>query len=275
MVKRNAVAPGEAPPDSGHEREARQPSGNAQLGWYRRPSSWIAVGTAALVLAVAVAFAVTRSSQPQTNLASIRVSGIPSNVPTALAGLMSLSPEQHGNVTAPDFTLTDQHGSQVSLSSFRGHPVVLTFFDPRCVTMCPIMSQEFVEAERHLVRVQPRVVFVAVNVNRHALGVATVAAFTNEHKLNAIPTWHFLTGTLPTLKSIWHAYGIEVATRIVHGKWTVLHTTVDYFIGPQGKERFVAAPNADFKKTPTHLAYLPSGTSVKWGRGIALVARDT
>src|SRR5690348_3418209 len=33
-----------------------------------------------------------------------------------------------GGTAAPNFTLTDQNGNQVSLADLHGHPVVLTFF---------------------------------------------------------------------------------------------------------------------------------------------------
>jgi protein SCO1/2 len=234
---------------------------------------------AAVVLAGSAAFAVfawvqahSTASQRQTTLSAIRVSGIPATVPTRLASLMGLQPEKP--LTAPGFTLTDQAGRTVSLASFRGRPVVLTFFDPHCHTECPLVSQEFVDAEHDLSGAHTGVVFLAINVNRHALSVATVLAFSKEHELTTIPTWHFLTGSLPILRRLWREYGIEVATRIVHGHWTVLHTSIVFFISPQGQERYVAAPLADYHDTPTHRAYLPQLTLKAWGRGIALVTKS-
>jgi protein SCO1/2 len=41
--------------------------------------------------------------------------------------------------SAPHFTLVDQHGATVSLASFRGRPVVLTFVFAHCQTMCPFI----------------------------------------------------------------------------------------------------------------------------------------
>ena len=233
---------------------------------------------AAVVLAASAGFAAyawvrAHSTQAQqAGLSSIRAAGIPADVPTHLANLMSLQPTQP--LTAPNFTLTDQRGRTVSLSSFRGHPVVLTFFDPHCVAECPLVSQEFVDASHDLARAHTGVVYLAVNVNRHALSVATVLAFSTEHRLTTIPTWHFLTGSLQTLRQIWHGYGIEVVTRIVHGQWTVVHTSILLFISPRGKERFIAASNADYRSTPTHRVYLPELTLSAWGRGIALVVKS-
>jgi hypothetical protein len=53
-----------------------------------------------------------------------------------------------------------------------------------------------------------------------------------------------------------------------------VHTTIDFFIGPDGNERYVASPNADYHSTATHRAYLPAATYSAWGHGIALVAHD-
>ncbi|HUA94542.1 MAG TPA: SCO family protein [Acidimicrobiales bacterium] len=258
---------------SGTPDRGRRPS-PANGGWLKRNSWWIAMGTVAAIVAVFLGLFAARWHGSGTDVGSIRPSGIPSNVPTRVADLMELSPTGAQSKAAPDFTLTDQDGRRLSLSAFRGHPVVLTFLDPRCVTMCPIMAQEFVDAERHLRHADPNVVFLAVNVNRHALSVATVETFTKEHQLDTVRTWHFLTGTLTTLKRVWSHYGIQVSTQIVHGQWTVVHTDIDYFISPSGQDRFLASPGADYRNTATHKPYLPGTTYAAWGRGIALVASD-
>jgi hypothetical protein len=44
--------------------------------------------------------------------------------------------------------------------------------------------------------------------------------------------WRFLTGSLPELKHVWRAYGIEAA--VVNG--TIDHTPATYVIGPDGRE---------------------------------------
>src|SRR5262249_2795706 len=66
------------------------------------------------------------------------------------------------NFAAPGFTLTDQHGNQVSLASLRGKVVLLTFLDPVCTTDCPLIAQEFRAADAMLGTSAARVVMVAV-----------------------------------------------------------------------------------------------------------------
>ena len=51
----------------------------------------------------------------------------------------------------------------------------------------------------------------------------------------------------------------------------IVHTSIVYFIGPDGTERYVAAPMAD--RTSNGTAYLPASQIAAWGSGIALVAR--
>lgn len=41
---------------------------------------------------------------------------------------------------APNFQLTDQNGSPVNLSDFRGNVVVLTFMDSKCQDTCPLTA---------------------------------------------------------------------------------------------------------------------------------------
>jgi hypothetical protein len=52
----------------------------------------------------------------------------------------------------------------------------------------------------------------------------------------------------------------------------IVHTSVIYFIGPGGTERYIADPMADHTGSGT--AYLPAGQITAWGQGIALVARS-
>ena len=47
-----------------------------------------------------------------------------------------------GNVPAPDFRLTDQFGQPVSLSQFRGHPVIVTFLYTHCPDVCPLIADK-------------------------------------------------------------------------------------------------------------------------------------
>ncbi len=235
----------------------------------RRPGAvFVAAVVAALVLVAVAGYAVIRVLQHQDTAAVLRPSGIPASVSTSLADLMQLSPVP---VTrAPGFALTDQAGHQMSLAGLRGRVVVLEFMDPHCADICPIVSQEFISAYRDLGSRAARVVFVAVNVNRYHLRVADVAAFSGEQRLTTLPSWHFLTGPYPSLRAIWQAY--DEAVDAPGPDADVIHSSVMYFIDPQGRERFLASPMADH--TAGGASYLPAGQLSAWGQGIAMVARQ-
>ena len=227
--------------------------------------------TAGLLMALAAAgaglatYLVARPSNAAAQLP--RTSGIPASISTSLANLMQLSPLP--GTAAPGFTLTDQAGHTLSLSSFRGKAVVLEFMDPHCTDICPIVSQEFVDAYHELGPAASKVVFVAINVNAYHAAVTDMAAFSREHQLNTIPDWHFFTGPVPQLKTVWGDYHIDV--QAPNPNADIVHTSAVYFIDPQGRERFVGSPEVDHTKSGT--AFLPVRQIAQWGHGIAVLAR--
>jgi cytochrome oxidase Cu insertion factor (SCO1/SenC/PrrC family) len=195
-----------------------------------------------------------------------RPSGIPASFSLPTINLMGLSPVPAR--AAPGFRLTDQNGRTLALSSLRGKVVVLNFMDPHCTDICPLVSQEFVDAQRDLGKAAGQVIFAAVNVNQFFNRVSDVAAFSDEHQLSSIPSWHFFTGPLNSLQATWRDYNVAVAAP--NPKADIVHTSVMYFIGPGGRERYIAVPMDDH--TTSGAAYLPPGQIAAWGRGVAQVA---
>ncbi len=224
--------------------------------------------TALLIAAVAIpAYLVFRRDHGPL-AAQHRVSGIPASVSTSLANLMVLSPLP--GIRAPGFTLTDQNGHRLSLSSLHGKVVVLQFMDPHCTDICPIVSAEFVQAYHDLGPLASQVVFAAVNVNAYHARVQDMAEYTRAQALNTIPGWHFFTGPVPALKAVWRGYDIQVYAP--NPDADVEHTSAVYFIDPRGRERYLASPAVDHTRSGT--AYLPARQQIAWGHGIALVARQ-
>ncbi len=207
------------------------------------------------------------TARPAANSGPLRATGIPADVPTSLAQLMGLSTLP--NQPAPNFTLTDQHGRTISLADLHGRAVVLEFMDPYCVDICPIVSQEFIKAYHDLGPAAAGVVFVAVNVNRYHHDVASVAAYSQAHRLNGLPSWHFLTGSPSALRKVWRDYHVSVTAPSRNAD--VIHTSLAYFIDPSGLERYIAFPMVDHR---AGVAYLPAGPMSRWGRGISLVSKS-
>jgi len=219
-----------------------------------------------VVFATVFAFAVTKLGA-RNSTPPMRPTGIPASVNTRLATLMQLSPVPLA--AAPGFTLADQSGKPISLASFRGHTVVLTFMDSHCTDICPLVSREFIDANSDLGSLARNVVFIAVNVNPYHHGIADVASFSRAQRLDSIRSWHFVTGSVHSLRTAWANY--QVMVQAPSRNADVIHSSLIYFIDPQGKERYVAAPTVSH--TANGAAYLPPGQLASWGRGIALVAR--
>jgi cytochrome oxidase Cu insertion factor (SCO1/SenC/PrrC family) len=243
-------------------------SDTTKMSWMRRSPGLLLIGALAFLVVISgfVAIAAFRYRNQQNQVP--RLTGIPSSVSSSLADLMALSPLP--STTAPDFSLVNQNGHTLALSSLRGRAVVMEFMDTHCIDICPIVSQEFVDANHDLGASHSRVIFVAVNVNQYHARVADVATFSQEHQLNTIPSWHFLTGSANALKSVWKSYGIDVVARGPNAD--VVHSSEIFFIDPSGHERFLANPVVDH--TSSGASYLPGGQITSWGRGIALTARS-
>src|SRR5690242_19451287 len=236
----------------------------------RRRRMWIILGVTAVLLIglnAYAAFAVI-STRNQTAGANLRPSGIPANISTSLANIMQLSPVP--GVRAPGFTLTDQNGRTMTLASLRGKVVVLEFMDPHCTDICPIVSQEFVDAYHKLGARASKVVFAAINVNQYHATVANMAAFSNAQRLNTIPGWHFFTGPVPALQTTWRDYNVEVSAP--NPDADIIHTSAVYFIDAQGRERYLASPMVEHTANGT--SYLPLAQISDWAGGIARLATD-
>jgi cytochrome oxidase Cu insertion factor (SCO1/SenC/PrrC family) len=258
-----SATPGQQSADGGADKPGQQDPGPGKpAGSGGRLLVLGAIAVVATVAVAAAAFVVLRHK----GAAAPRPSGIPASVSTSLANEMLLTPLPHDQ--APGFTLTDQAGKTMPLSALHGKVVVLEFMDPHCTDICPIVSQEFVDAYHKLGPAAHNVAFVAVNVNQYHASVADMAAYSRQEALNTIPSWHFFTGPTPALKTVWRDYNIAV--QAPNPNADIIHTSALYFIDAQGREAFLASPMVDHTKKGT--AFLPAKQVAQWATGIALIA---
>ncbi len=173
--------------------------------------------------------------------------------------IMALTRIDNPTVQAPDFQLEDQYGKKTSLSDLKGKNIVIEFMDPKCTDICPIVSQEFIQANRFLGENAKDVEFLGVNVNQYFEAPSDVFAFSKEQGLIQLQNWHFLTGTTPELKQVWANYGVQV---IPNPSGDVKHSSFVFFIDQNGTERYLAHP-LDEKSTIT-----------EWAHGIAYVVNQ-
>jgi cytochrome oxidase Cu insertion factor (SCO1/SenC/PrrC family) len=204
---------------------------------------WAIWGTAALVgLGAGIGLIVLRSSSPA---ASTPMMG---GAATTWAA---------GEQKAPAFRLRDQSGKPVSLDSYRGRPLIVTFLDPLCRNYCPVEASRLNDVVHSLPPAsRPAIVAVSVNV----FGNAPRYLVQDMHKWKLGSEFRWGVGTPSQLSSVWKRYDIGVldqAKKIagveVHD---IVHTEAAYIVDANGYERalylwpFTAA---DVKATLTAL----------------------
>ena len=155
--------------------------------------------------------------------------------PSSGAGATMRGPAVNGDAVwkagtrpAPSFDLTDQRGRSVSLASLRGRPLLLTFLDSKCTTLCPIVGHQLGVVERRLGGRPVRLIIVSVDPadTRHTVAVAARKWGWHGH-------WQWLMGTPAQLAPVWRAYGIGVQPTATD----IAHSMAVYVIDGQGDER--------------------------------------
>ncbi len=116
---------------------------------------------------------------------------------------------------AANFTLTDQFGREVSLSSLRGKPVALTFIYTNCPDACPVIASNMHAAYLQMGGNASRIAMVAVTVDPEHDGVPQILKFSQDRGLEN--EWQFLTGSRAQLEQVWQSYGIAADTTNVQG----------------------------------------------------------
>lgn len=109
---------------------------------------------------------------------------------------------------APDFTLTDQDGTPVSLADFRGRQAVVVYFYPKDDTpLCTREACAFRDANEHFLAAGAAVLGVSRD------GTAAHAGFAGKHRLN----FRLLTDTDGAVRE---AYGVGKFLGLLDGRVT-------------------------------------------------------
>jgi cytochrome oxidase Cu insertion factor (SCO1/SenC/PrrC family) len=145
---------------------------------------------------------------------------------------------------APDFTLTDQYGRAVSVSSLRGHVAVLAFLYSTCGATCILIAQQIRGALDELPQPVPVLI---VSADPSADTPASVARFLSQVSLTGRA--QYLSGPLARLRPIWRAYRVHPATvsRAAFDRFAFL-----LLLDARGRERVLFEPEV---LTPEALAH--------------------
>jgi len=215
-----ATAPGEA--------VTTPPVGSAPpqpAGWLDRLSpnyllrSLLAIGAVGIVLVGAAPMALAATNPNADSILAEAANGSPNLV----------------DAPAAPFTLTDQHGHTVSLSSLAGRTVVLTFLDPVCTSDCPLIAQELRLTDQMLGSTAGPVEIVAVVANPLYTSTAATTAFDKQEGLDHLANWSYLTGSLNQLHQVWNDYGVQI--QVTPAGAMVAHGDIVYIIDKSGHTR--------------------------------------
>ena len=130
-----------------------------------------------------------------------------------------------GTLRAPDISLVDQTGAPLSLASYRGRPVVVTFIDPLCRDYCPLEAKHLNDVVRSFpAGRRPAIVAVSVNVR----GNARENLLQDAEKWKLVPQWRWGIGSEAQLARVWKRYhiGVLVTTKKIAG--VTVHSIVQH-----------------------------------------------
>jgi len=193
------------------------------MNW--RLASRLSVVTLAVLVVIAVAVLGTRAGGLTSNASDL----------TPAVNSSGLQGTDLGGVPAPNFRLTDQSGQPVSLSQFKGKPVVLTFLYTHCPDQCPLTAEKLHAVMLNLGSAAHSVAVLAVSTDPKGDTRAAVLNFSQAHRMENY--WHFLMGTESQLSPVWSSYSVFAAPTPTSTGGSVAHTTAVYVIDKQGHER--------------------------------------
>jgi cytochrome oxidase Cu insertion factor (SCO1/SenC/PrrC family) len=185
------------------------------------PGTWLAAGFVAIAVALIALHAVLTPTAGVAQATTATEAGLASNP--------NLDPGTSLSQVAPNFTLTDQFGQPVSLSSYRGKVVILAFNDSECSSVCPLTTTALVDAKTMLGAAASQVQLLGVNANPRDTSIEDVLSYSQLHGM--LYQWRYLTGSLPQLQAVWKDYSIGVTVN----QNQIDHEPAVFVINQQGR----------------------------------------
>jgi cytochrome oxidase Cu insertion factor (SCO1/SenC/PrrC family) len=145
-------------------------------------------------------------------------------------------PASSVDTAAPSFTLTDQHGVTYALGEHAGTTTLLTFLDPECWTDCPLLAAQLKQVRSEL-SPGAKIDIVAVAADPYHETLANVNHFISLHRLSEVKGFYFVTGTLASVRNVWHSYGIGV-TMAPSAKMSI-HSDYMFIINSRGRLKWI------------------------------------
>jgi protein SCO1 len=128
--------------------------------------------------------------------------------PREIAGLVAPQPPLPEIAPAPEFTLTSQDGTSVSLADFRGKVVAVTFIYTLCTDTCPVLTpmMSFVQ-DRLGPEFGRKIAFVSITVDPERDTPAVLKEYALAFGAD-LRGWSFLTGAPEVIRDVTRRYGV-------------------------------------------------------------------
>jgi protein SCO1/2 len=113
-------------------------------------------------------------------------------------------------VHAPMFTLTDQNGKRVSMSQYRGKPIVVTYLYTHCKETCPVQAAMIRGALDDLGHGR-QIPALAISVDPFQDTRASARTFLRNAKMTG--RMRFVLGTRRQLQPVWRGFAVQPQLR--------------------------------------------------------------
>jgi protein SCO1/2 len=142
------------------------------------------------------------------------------------------------NDPAPALTLTNQHGRQVSLESFRGRPVIVAFAYAHCETVCPQIVSDLLSARERAGADPPPVLVVTLDPWRDT--PSRLPSIATRWKLP--DGMHVLSGPADVVERTLNGWRVPRVRNQKTGD--ISHPSMVYVIDPAGRIAYVVNGDA-------------------------------
>ena len=140
---------------------------------------------------------------------------------------------------APAVSLTDQFGREVSLESFRGRPVIVTFAFGHCETVCPLIVEDVLAARSRMDGPPPPVLVVTLDPWRDT--VMRLPSIAASWRLDADA--HILSGPPDAVERTLNAWRVPRARNQKTGDIT--HPSIIYIVDADSRIAYVVTGGAE------------------------------
>ncbi len=143
------------------------------------------------------------------------------------------------NDSVPALSLVDQHGDSVSVQSFAGRPVIVTFAFGHCTTVCPLTVQAARTAARRLA--QRGAVLLVVTLDPWRDTESRLPFLAETWELGE--RMHVLSGDVASVERTLSAWRVPRTRNPASGD--VTHPSMVYVVSPEGRLAYALGADTD------------------------------